>query len=324
YLPTGRQTQQQHMFQEQQQPQQRQATGLAYRLGGSRSGIDLRSMAAQESDDIDDILCNLWPTSRGEPCAMGGSPFLMLAHSMAPAQHTWQRPADGQHTPPDDTSGHALSAMLVQRSHPLASPMHASKDAGGAYSVVATGSPTQTAYPMHVRAMDGRPVSSAIQIGDPEWRVDSPQSMRTVSPQLLPLSTGSSRLAHGGGMGKMPSPTSPAGGWQSPGPLDGVDEPLGRGQATALGLGHVGRARPSRCATLGPQHLGRRLVTPEERAARLSAVSGLAARAVARRCLSGQIPQVDAGLMLRQAATPHATAADRKPTFADIARGTHD
>ncbi|KAJ1724487.1 hypothetical protein LPJ53_001257 [Coemansia erecta] len=350
YLPTGRQAQhqQQYLFPEHQQ-QQRQSAGLAYRLGGgSRSGVDLRSMAAQESDDIDDILCNLWPTSRGEPCAIGGSPFLVMTHPMAAhqQQQLWQRPADGQHTPPEDTGGQAMSAMLPQqRSYPLA---HAASDAPAAYAVVATGSPTQAfhkptqmQYQAHVRGSSGRAVSAAIQIGDPEWRVDSPQSMRTSSPQLAPLSTststgsaGSARAGHGRGAAKMPSPTSPAAlpGWQSPALQDGADEAAaaGRGQAMSLGLGPAVRARPAvRCVTLGAQQTGRRLVTPEERAARLSAVSGLAARAVARRCLSGQIPQVDADVMLRQAGAPYAAAAvaaasSRRPTFADIARGTHD
>ncbi|KAJ2634865.1 hypothetical protein GGF40_003942 [Coemansia sp. RSA 1286] len=71
------------------------------------------------------------------------------------------------------------------------------------------------------------------------------------------------------------------------------------------------------------------MLTPEERVARLNTVSGLAARAVARRCMSGQILPMDADQMLRQASAnsslmPVSAPPPRKPTFADVARGSHE
>ncbi|KAJ2531789.1 hypothetical protein EV175_007195, partial [Coemansia sp. RSA 1933] len=80
---------------------------------------------------------------------------------------------------------------------------------------------------------------------------------------------------------------------------------------------------PASVASASPRRL-----TPEERVARLHTVSGLAARAVARRCLSGQLPALDADAMLRlpgavAGSTPSAlAAANRKLTFADVARGS--
>ncbi|KAJ2497783.1 hypothetical protein GGH96_004835 [Coemansia sp. RSA 1972] len=164
----------------------------------------------------------------------------------------------------------------------------------------------------------GRSISATIQIGDPEWRVDSPQSVHQ-SPESA---------------AKLPSPVSPAASLPSESVM------VHRAKPTSLGLGLGGRALPQlRRATLGLQRSGSgtkpgaparpaRALTPEERVARLHSVSGLAARAVARRCLSGQIPQLDADLMLRQSAgsvsrLPTAPL-KTKPTFADIARASQD
>ncbi|KAJ2776515.1 hypothetical protein H4R18_005631 [Coemansia javaensis] len=158
---------------------------------------------------------------------------------------------------------------------------------GGVYALTA---PAQQAAPPGCAA----PVSASIQIGDPEWRIGSRE---------------------GAGL---PSPVSPATPQAS---VAGPDGPL----RPALGLpGAAARALPTlRRATLGPLRPptaaakpAARALTPEERVARLHSVSGLAARAVARRCLSGQI--ADPAAALRPL---HAAPLKKKPTFADIARG---
>ncbi|KAJ1905575.1 hypothetical protein LPJ81_001853 [Coemansia sp. IMI 209127] len=187
-----------------------------------------------------------------------------------------------------------------------------------------------------------RSVSSSIQIGDPEWRVDSPQSIVHASPMYMHSIPG-----------KLPSPVSPTMHvpvlQQDLPHIDPLPMQYRRGSAaaamhsqpTSLGLGNGGGIRTSRSAsTLGllPRSTGAkpasavsssspRRLTPEERVARLHTVSGLAARAVARRCLSGQLPALDADAMLRQAGAvagsmPTAVAANKKLTFADVAKGS--
>ncbi|KAJ2724306.1 hypothetical protein GGI07_002080 [Coemansia sp. Benny D115] len=224
----------------------------------------------EESDDIDDILCSLWPTSSIET----GRPM-------------------GMHTPPEDFYAIPLVATSLPPS-PVAS-VHSKR-------------PSYQAL---------RPV--AIQIGDPEWRIDSPLVPRLPSPD-----------SPGAAPAMFYAPKRPE--------LAGV-----RPQPTSLGLGHMRGPATARSATLGllPVRAGvhssqpqvARMVTPAERSARLNTVSGLAAKAVARRCLSGQIPATDADLMLRQAMAagpPPAfkptqlQVAARKPTFADIARGASE
>ncbi|KAJ2454294.1 hypothetical protein EV183_001660 [Coemansia sp. RSA 2336] len=114
-----------------------------------------------------------------------------------------------------------------------------------------------------------RSVSSSIQIGDPEWRVDSPQSLRA-----------------------SPEPKTPG-------------TPQRRPRLPQQHLrGNLGLMRSPQ----KPPRPAARALTPEERVARLHTVSGLAAHAVARRCLSGQIPNPDSFKLPL-----------KKPTFADIA-----
>ncbi|KAJ1648515.1 hypothetical protein LPJ64_000213 [Coemansia asiatica] len=367
-----------HLRRYEQQQQQQQQGDQTGRLGSSRSGVDLRAMAAHESDDIDDILCNLWPTSGAEPCAANGSSFLAMAypsHQAAGLQQT-----GGQNTPPEDTCGRAMAATLTPLHLPysqLAMPQGAG-GTPGSYSVVATPSPTHKRHPFQQQQLQDhhamlrasqvgtcgsttRSISAYIQIGDPEWRVDSPQSMRTSSPPQLPqvsASTSAPRslvISHGKSLTKVPSPVSPttmaSDLWHSPAIQDSGpphhDVCLTiRPQPTTLGLGHARGPPTNRSATLGLQtrnaSLGHkasatRMLTAEERVARLNTVSGLAARAVARRCLSGQILPMDADQMLRQASAnsalmpaqaqasmPALAPPPKKLTFADVARGLHD
>ncbi|KAJ1743836.1 hypothetical protein LPJ78_001196 [Coemansia sp. RSA 989] len=178
----------------------------------SRAGPTLEPC---DSDDIDDILRNLWPTA--------SDPRIPV---LEPQSRTPMRLS----RPPSPSL-----AYTVDRPH---------------------------------RSLL-RSVSSSIQIGDPEWRVDSPQSLRA-SPE--PKAPGTPRRQPRlpqqhlrGNLGLMRSPQKPP--------------------------------RPAA-----------RALTPEERVARLHTVSGLAAHAVARRCLSGQIPNPEA-----------LKAPLKKPTFADIA-----
>ncbi|KAJ1875427.1 hypothetical protein LPJ57_004690 [Coemansia sp. RSA 486] len=360
-----------HMKRYEQQQQQQQGAQVG-RLGTSRSGVDLRGMAAHESDDIDDILCNLWPTSGAEPCVPGGSSFLAMTY---PRQAAGLQQTGGQNTPPEDTCGRAMAAMLTPLHHTY-SQLGMSQSGGdipGCYSMATTPSPTHKSHPPQqlqhqsqnqhhamLRASQAstsgpttRSISAYIQIGDPEWRVDSPQSMRTSSPPQLPQVAASLSaprslvIGHSKSLTKMPSPVSPttvaSDLWYSPALQDGNlihhDDCLTiRPQPTTLGLGHTRGPPTNRSATLGLQtrnvSLGHkaaatRMLTPEERVARLNTVSGLAARAVARRCMSGQILPMDADQMLRQASAnsslmPVSAPPPRKPTFADVARGSHE
>ncbi|KAJ2824944.1 hypothetical protein IWW50_003087 [Coemansia erecta] len=248
----------------------------------------------EDSDNIDDILRNLWPTTNAADSYHG----LPLLPSVSTSRSRTPMLSSGASTPPETDTPYTLAAV--------------------------TANPVQNAAaPPPLAAPLTRSVSETIQIGDPEWRVDSPQSIHT-SPAL---ST------------KLPSPVSPS----APMPLDSArSQPKQARQPTSLGLGPGSRALPQlRRATLGllrnsstgPKLNGcrptARALTPEERVARLHSVSGLAARAVARRCLSGQIPPLDADAMLRQSAgcvpqLPSGPALKKKPTFADVARGSQD
>ncbi|KAJ2852270.1 hypothetical protein IWW36_000413 [Coemansia brasiliensis] len=125
------------------------------------------------------------------------------------------------------------------------------------------------------RSFPLRSVSSSIQIGDPEWRVDSPQSLRA-----------------------SPEPRKDMPGY----PLR---------QPASLGLAHGQHLRRSnlglmRASPQKPPRPAARALTPEERVARLHTVSGLAAHAVARRCLSGQIPNPDSRISRRKLETRQA------------------
>ncbi|KAJ1728316.1 hypothetical protein LPJ61_004099 [Coemansia biformis] len=179
-------------------------------------------------------------------------------------------------------------------------------------------------------------------MGDPEWRVDSPHARHSAPGAAL-------------GYPELPSPVSPT---MPCTPQAGVraDDDFGEPrrqhhglglpagpvhQLPALGLSGGARPLPSlRRATLGllraaapspkPTACARpvsRAMTPEERVARLHSVSGLAARAVARRCLSGQIHALDADALSRPPLPPPMPALPAtqvKPTFADVARGSQD
>ncbi|KAJ2699119.1 hypothetical protein H4R19_005552 [Coemansia spiralis] len=226
--------------------------------------------AHEDADNIDDILRNLWPTSRAEP-----TPGVVRPH--APMTH-------GPRTPPADN---APAYAVPMPPPPLPPP--------------------------------SRPFSAAIQMGDPEWRMDSASA----------------------GCPDLPSPVSPT---MPCAPQAGV--PPSTACQPALGLGPAVRPPPPslRRATLGLLHPAApfskpasaarppppRAMTSEERVARLHSVSGLAARAVARRCLSGRIPALDADALHRPAPPPPPVllllppAAQAKPSFADVARGSQD
>ncbi|KAJ2086443.1 hypothetical protein IW138_005688 [Coemansia sp. RSA 986] len=273
---------------------------------------------------------------------------------------------DGQYTPPEyDAYGRMpfSTAMLPSQIQQLPPP------AAQSYTLVATPAPVLASTPIlhssqqkeDIAFAQGnipsnsrlltRSVSSSIQIGDPEWRVDSPQSIVHASPMHMHSMVRSTS-------GKLPSPVSPTMHVPALHP-EGATPVLPQSdslpmqyrresatmhsQPTSLGIGVGGGIRTSRSAsTLGllPRSTGvnppatvsssLKRLTPEERVARLHTVSGLAARAVARRCLSGQLPALDADAMLRQAGAavgtiPSGLAASmhqKKLTFADVTRGS--
>ncbi|KAJ2306494.1 hypothetical protein IWW54_004726 [Coemansia sp. RSA 2705] len=234
-------------------------------LSAARIGRPALAPPDQDADNIDDILRNLWPTSSPVESGYVRAVALDIPRSRTPASSL----SSGTRTPPEPEP-YALAAA------PVVAPVAARPPA--------------------------RSISASIQIGDPEWRVDSPQSLRA-----SPEPAAKQALAP-----RQPSPASRA-------------KPVAA-QCAPLGLGHAGRALAPqlRRATLGLLRSGNaaRVLTPEERVARLHTVSGLAARAVARRCLSGQIARPDADAMLRQAAA--GPPLKKKPTFADVARGSQD
>ncbi|KAJ2007271.1 hypothetical protein GGI04_000578 [Coemansia thaxteri] len=288
-----------------------------------------------------------------------------LSRSRPPAAHTLlassSLQSSGQCTPPDDASGQRLPSALLYSAY-LAADGGSSPHAE--YTVVApVASYSQASSASGSGAAGGRAVASAIQIGDPEWRVDSPQS-----------AAGRQHVYHQ--LGKLPSPVSPvtppvAGGFCSqlacsrpPPSADAADSGAG-GRARRRPLHpNLGLSFPShqhrmhataRSATLGSACLGQyelspraphpplpaRVVTPAERVARLHAVSGLAARAVARRCLSAHTSVLPAGLggalggakdsapmaaddVVHGAASCQPATACNKPTFADVARSSQD
>ncbi|KAJ2795336.1 hypothetical protein H4R20_005918, partial [Coemansia guatemalensis] len=326
-----------------------------------------RTYAAQPSledtDNIDDILRNLWPTSG--PTGSCQSLLYPTAPSMQDGCHGYLRSwaptlppiASGQSTPPEEVciAAHNIQKPLAYASFAQQQQQPATGDDTPSYTLVASGaSPAASTLDTRHKQQAAplrRSVSASIQIGDPEWRVDSPQSVRASTAPHAAVECLESI--------KLPSPISPI----ALGPSDSTavspDSLLGSRsnksqgylrQPTTLGLGAGtgSRALPSlRRATLGllrndkaghrlaavsstdGRHMSR-VLTPEERVARLHSVSGLAAHAVARRCLSGQIPVSDADAMLRQPSThlsanPSPFAAGRKkPTFADVARGSQD
>ncbi|KAJ2393165.1 hypothetical protein GGI23_005078 [Coemansia sp. RSA 2559] len=338
--------------------------------------------SAEDSDNIDDILNSLWPTgSTPLAAAIGTATALTTANqpqidrvsescfrfpkSRPPPPHPSQQYAgSGQHTPPEyDACGRVPFSIAMLPSQTKQPPPPPATSAS--YTLVATPPPpalTSTpklhcgqqksdvafahgSIPSNSRLL-ARSVSSSIQIGDPEWRVDSPQSIVRASPMYMHSIPG-----------KLPSPVSPTMHipvlqqdcvtqglpHNDPQPMQyrrGSAAAAMHSQPSSLGIGNGGGIRTSRSAsTLGllPRNTGAKLasavpssprkLTPEERVARLHTVSGLAARAVARRCLSGQLPALDADAMLRQAGAvarsmPTAMAANKKLTFADVAKGS--
>ncbi|KAI9506868.1 hypothetical protein BX070DRAFT_11309 [Coemansia spiralis] len=275
----------------------------------------------------------------------------------------------GQRTPPEDVCARMSLPAVMLQSHQPVPPLYAlassPKQAAPILLHNQQHQKKQSEAMSHYTRANGGPlarsISSSIQIGDPEWRVDSPQSAVHASSMYM-------RSTIYNGHGKLPSPVSPTApalviqqdyhATQQTYPQDDValmqlqreraGAPM-RPQPTTLGIGRGANVvRTSRSASmlgLMPRNgsgkpaasSSMRMLTPEERAARLHTVSGLAARAVARRCLSGQLPALDADVMLRQAGAaigsmPGAEAAAaaaakmhaRKLTFADVARGTQE
>ncbi|KAJ2656837.1 hypothetical protein IWW48_004815 [Coemansia sp. RSA 1200] len=333
-------------------------------------------MAAEDSDNIDDILNSLWPTGSTPLAAPATeswsqynnnsrlvsslfvSPEPLLSGAMAMKQHedvtanegcfrySRSRPpsqtvGSGQHTPPDNDAGIRVPFPMAMRPSQTQQPP---PSVGSSYSLVApSASPMVSTQPIphgcsqkedkvhagcSVPNSNGllmRSVSSSIQIGDPEWRVDSPQSVVHASQMHMHHPVYNAP-------GTLPSPVSPRM------HVSGLAQPTSLG----IGTGSSGGIRASRSASaLGLlPHSARpaapvlsppRKLTPEERVARLHTVSGLAARAVARRCLSGQLPALDADAMLRRAgaavgtmpSTAVANIQRKKLTFADVARGSN-
>ncbi|KAJ2514655.1 hypothetical protein GGI11_004009 [Coemansia sp. RSA 2049] len=248
-----------------------------------------------------------------------------------------------QHTPPENDAGTRVPFPMATCPSQTQKP---SLSVGSSYSLVASSaSPMVSTQPVphgcsqkedqvhagcsvpNSNRLLMRSVSSSIQIGDPEWRVDSPQSVVHVLqmhmhptvynvPGTLP-SPVSPRMH----VSRLAQPTSLGIGAGSNGGIRASRS------ASALGLlPHSGGARPAAPVLSPPRRL-----TPEERVARLHTVSGLAARAVARRCLSGQLPALDADAMLRRAgaavgtmpSTAVANIQRKKLTFADVARGSN-
>ncbi|KAJ1943817.1 hypothetical protein EC988_006140 [Linderina pennispora] len=253
--------------------------------------------ASSESDDIDDILSSLWPTTRDEAAR---APLALATHGISSkAVHggmaQWN---SGQCTPPDDHSG--------TREFP--------GHAAGNYSVYT-------------------PVSCSIQIGDPEWRVDSPPAVPpglvpTVEPISPPTYCGYAAEPLVQQMSPV-SPTVPSIYRSTSANYEGrASLGLGNGQPANRSASSLGLFRNSR-AHMQQRSAASRVLTPEERVARLQSVSGLAARAVARRCLSGQVQNADLKRHLQastmkqqqQQQQQHKPDEARKPTFADVARG---
>ncbi|KAJ2746231.1 hypothetical protein GGI20_001511 [Coemansia sp. BCRC 34301] len=320
------------------QPQPPTSTSISATLPVSSSPSSLSSSnggkaaaavyrRAEDSDNIDDILGSLWPTG-------SATPYLPQQHQRqsqgsrppsAQSQLTNSILSSGQCTPPEDAT------WLY--SHQVAD--HSDPGSLSEYTLVAPPA-TATAPSASSQSTSGcvsnRLFSTSIQIGDPEWRIDSPQSM--------------ARPLHH--MPKLPSPVSPI----TPAaihhchshrhPVDSCDAGGAQTRRRPL-LPNLGLALPpaqriqasTRSVTLGsachpPQPLlPTRVVTPAERVARLHTVSGLAARAVARRCMSAHSSVLPAGLScVEEPALPvdwtnmtTATATSCKPTFADIAKG---
>ncbi|KAJ2021141.1 hypothetical protein IWW57_004936 [Coemansia sp. S610] len=288
---------------------------------------------AVDSDDIDDILGSLWPT---------GAATLYLHHRQslqgsrppsAQSQLSSLRLCSGQCTPPEDSAGQRVAPTAQLYS--FQATEHSGVSTHPEYALVA---PTATAPPSSAQCTTGAPASgrqvpSSIQIGDPEWRVDSPQSVARPLHHLP----------------KLPSPVSPVmpAAYHQYRPYLAVDSrSAGAPQARARPLlPNLGLALPvsrmqasARSVTLGPGSqppslpLPTRVVTPAERVARLHAVSGLAARAVARRCMSAHSSVLPAGFgCVEEAAMPancshlaEPGVANCKPTFADVAKGSQD
>ncbi|KAJ1960914.1 hypothetical protein GGI12_003540 [Dipsacomyces acuminosporus] len=343
-----------------------------------------------------------------QPQPQQQQPFIQPAYSQPLTAAESSHIIDAGHF---SSCGIATSSIdpVLQRSMPQPLPTsNASIAAGGNnYSVYAMNHGPDGNMPAAVDTGSGyvptsgaqssmsRSISSSIQIGDPEWRVDSPQSVKGTSSAAAAAAT--TTIASGGGcrvtsvfeqvspqfhsscnsgmqsdLAQQPclpyqeqvsddlpspiSPTAPNTVFQPKGQM-GDEAKLAaqsagyssRSQPTTLGLenGSVGAPSNRSATTLGLLHgiphsartrppTARHALTREERAARLHTVSGLAARAVARRCLSGQMPALDPEILLqgplsasanysrKLQVADHSVRVARKPTFADVARGTSE
>ncbi|KAJ2542811.1 hypothetical protein EV175_006029, partial [Coemansia sp. RSA 1933] len=178
--------------------------------GGGVQGLVVGSV--EDSDNIDDILKTLWPTDP-MPLAtaalkIDGQPQSNRVSGDRCFRHTGSRPpshqfaGSGHHTPPENDAHSRIPfsmAMLPPQTQKLTPPPATSS----AYALVSTpatvlnstpslrcsqnkGDVTfvHSSIPGNGRLMT-RSVSSSIQIGDPEWRVDSPQSTVHASPMYM-------------------------------------------------------------------------------------------------------------------------------------------
>ncbi|KAJ2866819.1 hypothetical protein GGH94_001295 [Coemansia aciculifera] len=284
---------------------------------------------AEDSDDIDDILGSLWPTGTATLYLHRHQPLQGSRPPSAQSHLTSSLLSSGQCTPPEDATCPRVAPATTLYSHHTTE--QSDKNTHSEYTLVAPSATmsSSSAQPIAGGPASGRSVSASIQIGDPEWRVDSPQSMARPLHHLP----------------KLPSPVSPVtpAAYHQHRPYQ-VVESHDTGTETRVRplLPNLGLAMPAhrmqasaRSVTLGsagqPPPLPTRVVTPAERVARLNTVSGLAARAVARRCMSAHSSVLPAGFGCGEEATMPASCshlatgvANCKPTFADVAKGSQE
>ncbi|KAJ2255684.1 hypothetical protein GGI13_001501 [Coemansia sp. RSA 455] len=288
---------------------------------------------AEDSDDIDDILGSLWPTGATTLYLHRHQP-LQESRPLSAQSYLTSSLSSGQCTPPEDMCPRVAPVTTVY-SHRTTE--QSDKNIHSEYALV---TPSVTASSSSAQVMTGAPasgrssVSASIQIGDPEWRVDSPQSMARPLHHLP----------------KLPSPVSPItpAAYHQHCPYPVVESrDAGTTRIRPL-LPNLGLAMPrrmqasARSVTLGSAgqppllppslSLPARVVTPAERVARLHTVSGLAARAVARRCMSAHSSVLPAGFgcVEETVAMPESYShlatrvTNGKPTFADVAKSSQE